>query len=377
MIVQPIRLLPLAMPLSFALALGLAAWRASPIPAPVLVPPPTLTSTSAARAESVAETLPPAGRGAAAPSLAELADGRLAAAWRSTVPGEDDESAIWFSIRNPDGWQRPGRINDRAITAGATFARVSGVDRPQLYAEGSWLHIWYTASAFGQQHGQSIHHSVSTDAGKSWSKPEKLHTAPWSSYGTRTSAPPIPLADGGLALPVSHDLFTPRGEWLRLDARGRIVDKQRLATTQPANEPAIIVRDPQRATALLRGQDASRQTQASRSTDAGQTWQNTPLGPLPAAATAHAVLQLRSGLWLLAGNPPGTRGKLQLWVSDNQGQHWQAARNIEHADDGAADFSNPSLLQTRDGRIHLAYGWRNQQIKHVYFNERWLRGEDV
>ena len=39
-----------------------------------------------------------------------------------------------------------------------------------------------------------------------------------------------------------------------------------------------------------------------------------------------------------------------------------------------AEFSYPALLQARDGRIHLAYTWRRQGIKHAVFNEAWLDG---
>ncbi|MDD2884241.1 MAG: exo-alpha-sialidase [Dechloromonas sp.] len=372
------RHLPWAAPLAFVLSLGLASWRAAPVAtAALLAPPSPLSSTQAIRRAYWGEMLPPAGRGAAEPSLAELPDGRLAAVWRSSIPGEEAESALWFSLRTDAGWQAPGLINHRGITAGATFARVGAISRPQLYVEGSWLHLWYTASVFGLDHGHSIHYSVSTDAGQHWRKPSKLHTAPWSSLGSRTSAPPVPLADGGLALPISHDLLTARGEWLHLDAQGRIVNKQRLHSLQPADQPSLIVHDPQRVTALLQSQDVAGSTIASHSDDAGQSWQPQRGDLVPLASTPHAALALRSGLWLLAGNPPGERGRLQLWISSDQGQHWQMAQTIEQADDGAADFSSPSLLQTRDGRIHLAYGWRGQQIKHVDFSERWLRGEDA
>ncbi len=369
------RLLPPTSLLGFALALGSAAWQAKAPDASGRLQADRPTASMALPAELAVEMLPPAGRGASNPTLVELADGRLAAAWRSTVPGEDDESALWFSLRHRDGWQAPGMINHRAITAGSAFSRVGGVDRPQLYAEGSWLHLWYTASTFGQGTGQSIFHSVSTDAGQSWSKPSKLHSGPWASFGTQTSAPPVPLSDGGLALPIQQTAFAARGEWLQLDPRGRIVGKQRLNTTQAAAEPAVIVRDGQNAIALLRGTAGDNTLLASQTRDGGQSWQPMASGPLTLAATPLAALRLSSGAWLLAGNPPAGRGHLQLWLSSDDGAQWQATRRIEQADDGAADFTGPSLLQSRDGRIHLAYGWRGQQIKHLAFSEAWLRGE--
>jgi len=52
----------------------------------------------------------------------------------------------------------------------------------------------------------------------------------------------------------------------------------------------------------------------------------------------------------------------------------QEVRTVESAADDAADYGNPALLLGRDGRIHLAYEWRKQDIKYVVFSEAWLDG---
>jgi predicted neuraminidase len=78
---------------------------------------------------------------------------------------------------------------------------------------------------------------------------------------------------------------------------------------------------------------------------------------------------------LLAGNPAAGTQSLALWISADDGKSWQAKRAIESAPDGGAEFTNPALLLGRDGRIHLAYDWRRQGIKHAVFSEAWLDGE--
>ena len=112
----------------------------------------------------------------------------------------------------------------------------------------------------------------------------------------------------------------------------------------------------------------------SSTNDGGRSWQ-----PGEALAVANpnspvALLRLKSGRLLLAGNPAGGRQAIELWLSADQGKTWQASRTVESAPDGGADYSNPALLLGRDGRIHLAYDWRRQGIKYVAFSEAWLDG---
>ena len=41
------------------------------------------------------------------------------------------------------------------------------------------------------------------------------------------------------------------------------------------------------------------------------------------------------------------------------------------------EFSYPSLCQTADGAIHLAYTYWRQAIKYVRVDEAWIRSSDA
>jgi len=79
-----------------------------------------------------------------------------------------------------------------------------------------------------------------------------------------------------------------------------------------------------------------------------------------------------TGRLLLAANPGKDRNVLQLFVSTDEGRHWQPGPVVEASADKGAEFSYPALLQDRAGRIHLAYTWQRQGIRHVVFGEAWL-----
>ena len=114
--------------------------------------------------------------------------------------------------------------------------------------------------------------------------------------------------------------------------------------------------------------------QIANTADGGQTWDAGDALPVPNPNSSVALLRMKSGRLLLAGNPQNGREAMLLWISADEGKTWQASRTVESAPDGGAEFSYPALLLGRDGQIHLAYTWRRQGIKHAAFSETWLDG---
>jgi len=358
----------------FILALSAAFWRAPTPAAPAFVPPPTATPSTLA-ATYTSEMLPRAAEWAQAASLIQLPDGRLAAAWLAGSESGAEDNGIWFSTLGKDGWRKPLPIANRESTAGGTFAHIRRVGNPVLYSEGSWLHLWYVSMGIGGEATSTLNHSFSTDGGQSWMKPSRLQTSPFANISTLASAPPLPLADGGLGLPIHHEFIATQGEWLRLSPTGKILDKVRLKHDLPTLQPSVVALDEQRAIAVLRdaGPEPG-QVQLASTSNGGLLWQASEALPVANPNSPVALLRLRSGRLLLAGNPASGRGTLSLWLSPDEGKTWQPGRTVETAADGGADFSHPNLLLGRDGRVHLAYAWRSQGIKHATFSEAWLDG---
>ena len=345
----------------FAIALGAAYVRTPAPPAPGFVTGVNAAIAPLAAMKS-AGNLPPAGAQASAPSLTQLPDGRIAVAWLgSDAAGEN--SAVWLSLLSASGWSEPQPIANRENTGGATFMHVNAVARPIIQANGETLHFWHEAVLPGG--GRFIAYARSTDDGSTWSKPVRLAASPLGPVGTRLSAAPLPLADGGFALPASGS--GGHGEWLRLTAEGRLVDLQRL---QAGKQPVAAARDSQHAV-IASQPSTSGFLLTGRTADGGRSWTEMPDGPQIAAAPL-ALLSLPEGRLLLAGNPAAGRNVLRLWLSADGGSSWQACRDIDNAPDGGASFADPGLLRGSDGRLHLVYSWRQQHIRHVTFSEAWL-----
>jgi predicted neuraminidase len=63
------------------------------------------------------------------------------------------------------------------------------------------------------------------------------------------------------------------------------------------------------------------------------------------------------------------RTPLTLALSVDGGRTWAYKRNLET---GQGPFSDPSIIQTRDGHLHVTYSYRRLYIRHVEVNEAWL-----
>ena len=343
-----------------------------------------------------ASFLPSAAPSVHAPALAELPDGRIAAAWFAGSREGAGDVEIVLSHYDPktDVWSAPHPIATREQTLQDTQRSVRKLGNPVLWTQGNTLSLAYVSAGFGGWAGSSINLSQSIDGGQHWNPARKLVTSPFFNLSTLVRTPPLPLADGSVGLPVYHELFTKQGEWLRLSPQGDVLDKTRMPLPAPSLQPAVATLDSTHALALLR--DASPEDgkiQVATTASAGQHWQAGPPLPLGNPNASIALLRLDDGPLLLAANPGSGRDILELWLGDATGQHWEKRRivdapgqtappaglpvstDLSDALKASQEASYPALLQTRDGRIHLAYTWHRQQIRHLSFDRAWLGGK--
>lgn len=370
--------------LLFCLA-GLAAayWQAPLLTAPAFMPPPAVSAPVPAAPYFYRERLPDAAASAHAATLAELPDGRLAAAWFAGSREGAADVAIHFSTRRLPGdmpgeaarWSPPRAIVTRGSLEADVRRMTRKVGNPVLFADGDRLHLFVVSVGLGGWAGSSLNYLHSTDRGEHWSPARKLIASPFFNISTLARMPPVNLADGGLALPAYHEFLGKHGEWLRLDARQRIIDKVRLPQPRAALQPAAVVLAAGAALAVLRDAGPGQgHVLLARSHDAGQHWQAGAALPIRNPNASVALLRLASGRLLLACNPGDGRNKLSLWVSEDQGKAWRETRILEQSND-SGEYSYPTLLQGRDGTIHIVYTWWRQGIRYAAFNESWLLHE--
>ena len=143
-------------------------------------------------------------------------------------------------------------------------------------------------------------------------------------------------------------------------------------------QPSFARRKDGTIVAFMRDNGFPHFVRVSESRDGGMSW-----GPVDALdirnpGSSVETLVLRSGRWLLVGNDTFQgRHRLTVFLSEDEGRTWPVSRSVEKVEENKGNFSYPSVIQARDGMIHLTYSWRQDgtegsSIKHVCFNEDWI-----
>mgnify|MGYP001792675215 CR=1 FL=1 len=68
------------------------------------------------------------------------------------------------------------------------------------------------------------------------------------------------------------------------------------------------------------------------------------------------------------------RYRLAVSISDDEGASWKWTKYLE--DDKNGGFSYPTIIQTKDGMVHVSYSYsmnKKETIKHAAFSETWIK----
>ena len=160
-------------------------------------------------------------------------------------------------------------------------------------------------------------------------------------------------------------------------------------------QPSIVRRRDGSLYTMMRdnGLPPKRILQAS-SRDRGETWSEVTDSELPDPGAGLELITLANGNWVVLNNDT-ERGRHSLCVrlSDDEGRTWKWSRHLERdaPDDDAGRFGYPSIIQAKDGTLHATYSVQlrpsaakkdaqgkpaHKSIRHVHFNEAWIREGD-
>jgi len=359
-----------------------------------------------------------------AANLAVLGNGDLACVWFGGTQEGIPDISVYFSrlAKGSDRWSEPRKLSDdpgRSEQNPVLFNTPKG----EL-----WL-IW-TAQISGNQDTSLIRKRVSRDNGESWGPIETLFEAP-EGHGLFVRQPPVVLDDGAWAVPVFHCVSVPGRKWVG----DRDVSAVRISTDEgrtwsehvvPGSLGCVhmnLLKTTDGLVAFYRSRWADF-IHASRSTD-GRHWSEPEATELPnnnssiqatvladgrialvfnassrldaterrtglyddiedesepAVATAPAAAPAapeRTAFW---GAP---RAPMTLAISADSGRAWPVRRNLEEGDgycmtnnskDGLnREFSYPSITQTPDGDLQIAFTYWRRAIKHVRVAPGWAQ----
>ena len=308
-------------------------------------------------------------------TLVELPEGGLLAAWFGGSREGAADVAIYAARWNGENWSKPFVLTDRLRSQRELGRVLRKLGNPVL-ARDAENRIWlfYVTVSIGGWSTSSISYKVSLDNGRNWSPARRLVTSPFANISTLVRARPLRYQNGGLALPVYHELAGKFGELLRLDGDGRVLGKARIGSGRSAIQPTVVAIDAQDAYSFLRrvGDSPPRVLTAS-SHDGGSRWSHpSPTGlPNPNSSVA-AVLDDRGAYLMVYNHSELGRAGLSIAVSPD-GSSWRRLYDLEQGELGD-EFSYPFLIRTAAGEYHLIYTWQRRRMAHVWFNDAWVEG---
>ncbi len=309
-----------------------------------------------------------------AATIAETPEGLIAAWFGGTKEGNKDV-CIWTSHYKNGKWTEPAKVADGVMNDTLRYPTYNPV---LFYAPNGELLLFYKIGP--NVAGWTGWMKRSKDNGKTWSEREAL---PQGFLGPIKNKPE--LINGVLYCPSSTEVGGWKAHIEFTSDNGRTWTK-----TGPINDPKILQAI---QPSILKYADGRLQIlcrsrnhtlNESWSSDGGKTWSTMQASALPNNNSGTDAVTLKDGRQLLVYNHnlpnaswvngKGPRTPLNVAVSKD-GKVWSAALVLE--DSPISQYSYPSVIQTKDGLVHIVYTWRREKIKHVVVDPNKLELKEI
>jgi predicted neuraminidase len=188
---------------------------------------------------------------------------------------------------------------------------------------------------------------------------------------------PLILANGKILLPLYSDGFNLSIVGISEDNGDRW--KASLPIVGRGNiQPTILQKTDGTLVAYMRDNgDSPTRIFKSISSDEGYSWSPAEKTDIPNPGSSVDAIVLNNGHWLLTCNDlEDGRNQLAVYLSDDEGDTWKWKQYLENVPKGEGSFAYPTMIQTKDGMIHISYSYAvkgNKTIKHACFPESWVK----
>ena len=354
-----------------------------------------------------------------AANLMVLHDGSLACVWfGGSMEGKSDIS-VFMSKLEGEQWSTPVQLSNDLNRS---------EQNPILFpAPDGKLWLLHTAQFSGNQDTAIVRRRISSDNGKTWGPTEQIEGLP---LGTFVRQPIHVHTDGAWLLPAFDCRINPDAKWdgsLDVSVVYRSTDQGKTWLNHPVPDSlgcvhmSIVPSSDGKLLAFFRSRWADFVYMTS-SADGGITWAKPLPTALPNNNSSIQALRLADGRLAMIFNNSShlnaterraslydeleddgdaqnvsisklvtnerrafwgaPRAPMTLAISEDDGKTWPWKRNLEVGDgycmsnDSARrvnrEYSYPSLRQTSDGALHVAYTVFRQHIRHAKISPDWI-----
>jgi predicted neuraminidase len=195
--------------------------------------------------------------------------------------------------------------------------------------------------------------------------------------GWMTRTHPITLADGRILLPLYSDGFNLSLVAISDDAGQHWRASKPIVGLGPI-QPSIVRKKDGTLVAYMRDSGgAPYRVLISTSSDDGESWSPAVDTDIPNPGSSLEAIALKDGRWVMVYNDTEHgRRSFAAALSDDEGKTWKWKRHIGRSDDRTKSYAYPSLIQAKDGMLHLTYSYTEQglaTIRHRTFSADWIK----
>ncbi len=189
--------------------------------------------------------------------------------------------------------------------------------------------------------------------------------------GWMPRAHPLVLPDGTLLVPLSNENFSVPAMAMTKDG-GATWTISKAVPGGEITQPSVVRFKSGKLAAFFRDGSDDHRIKRSESDDNGMTWSPVESTSLPNPGAGIEAIMLKSGRLAMVYNDKedGPRDILAISISEDEGRTWPVKKNIENIPNGRFDY--PSIIQAKDGSLHVTYSYNLKTVKHVRFNEEWI-----
>ncbi len=312
-------------------------------------------------------------------SVCPAGDGKVACTWYQGSWESAPDTAIYFSVFDEaeSRWSPPVVLVDRNTCSGELKRYVRKVGNSLIYRDGKGrLWLFYSSVIFGGWSGSSLNYKFSDDNGKTWSRSEKLILSPFFNLTENVKNKGINLDDHSFIIPVYHEFANKYSEMLRVETDGMSVkyEIRKMTHSGKAVQPSLLHESGDSLVAFFRNMASGGENHilTAGSHDMGRTWSGLKDTALPNPDSGFDMIKLRDGGYLgVINNTYHDRGNLTLVLSRDNGKNWRPVKVLESRK--GSEYSYPSINRSASGLYHVTYTYEKRKIKHVVFNEQWIR----
>jgi predicted neuraminidase len=297
-------------------------------------------------------------------SVVALPGGRLLAAWFGGSSEHANDLSIATAQFDGRQWSVPRTVLAPGDPVSGSRPWIRGLRDVSMHVDrAGFVHLFVSSPVVPGSNIAAIEHFRSADGGQRFEHHQALALSPFLNLSHAVRAPAVVLKGGGFLLPIHFDFGAKYGVLLRFDSAGRLLHRERMDGPPHLLQPWAVAHDERLVEFFLR--DAS--------IDDPRVWlarldRSEPTRALliknPNASLA-AIPSFDGAIWLVR-NPQGKSRETLVLQRLNALQQPTETLVLEKGRDVEV-FSNPVLVQTDDGRIHVLYTDRFKRFAHRVF----------